>query len=155
MEGSCERSVFATPESVAAATAYMSARLSLLADAHDFTARRDPGYEAQIAGLRRTVAADRFGLASQVLSVRDGCTGDACDAFGLVYDDKKLRANLKDRQKDVYDRLVTKWLEWNQTMLPELDETSTGGITGATQADHIGTPPATRKADNPGPPAAR
>ena len=55
----------------------------------------------QIAGLRRTVAADRYGLASQVLATRDGCTADACDAFGLVYDDKKLRANLKDRLFDV------------------------------------------------------
>src|SRR5581483_10383518 len=84
VEGSCERAVFASPESVAAATAYISARLALLADAHEYTARRDPSYEAQIAGLRRTIAADRFGLASQVLSVRDGCTADACDAFGLV-----------------------------------------------------------------------
>jgi len=110
VEGSCERSVFATPESVAAATAYMSARLSLLTDAHDFTARRDPSYEAQIAGLRRTIAADRFGLASQVLSVRDGCTADACDAFGLVYDDKKLRANMKDRLFDIIvGRYAVNW----------------------------------------------
>jgi hypothetical protein len=101
VEGSCERSVFATPESVAAASAYMSARISLLADAHEYTAKRDQSYEAQIAGLRRTVAADRFGLASQVLAVRDGCTADACDAFGFVYDDKKLRANLRDRTFDV------------------------------------------------------
>jgi hypothetical protein len=101
VEGSCERAVFASPESVAAATAYVSARLSLLADAHDYTARRDQSYEAQIAGLRRTIAADRFGIASQVLSVRDGCTADACDAFGLVYDDKKLRANMKDRLFDI------------------------------------------------------
>ncbi|MBV8839964.1 MAG: hypothetical protein JO000_25800 [Alphaproteobacteria bacterium] len=110
VEGSCERSVFATPESVAAATAYMSARLSLLADAHDYTARRDPSYEAQIAGLRRTIAADRFGLASQVLGARDGCTADACDAFGLVYDDKKLRANMKDRLFDiVVGRYAVNW----------------------------------------------
>jgi hypothetical protein len=101
VEGSCERGVFATPETVAAATAYMSARLSLLADAHDYTARRDQSYESQIAGLRRTIAADRYGLASQVLATRDGCTADACDAFGLVYDDKKLRANLRDRLFDV------------------------------------------------------
>ena len=94
--------MFASPETVAAATAYMAARLSLLADAHEYTARRDQGYEgAQIAGLRRTVAADRYGLASQVLATRDGCTADVCDAFGLVYDDKKLRANLKDRLFDV------------------------------------------------------
>jgi hypothetical protein len=101
VEGSCERAVFASPETVAAATAYMAARLSLLADAHDFTSRRDQSYESQIAGLRRTVAADRYGLSSQVLATRDGCTADVCDAFGLVYDDKKLRANLKDRLFDI------------------------------------------------------
>ena len=101
IEGACERAVFATPEAVAAATAYVSARLTLLADAHEYTARRDQGYESAIAGLRRTIAADRYGIASQVLATRDGCTADACDAFGLVYDDKKLRANLKDRLFDV------------------------------------------------------
>ena len=36
-----------------------------------------------------------------MLAVRDGCTADACDAFGLVYDDKKLRANMKDRLFDI------------------------------------------------------
>src|SRR6185369_12592607 len=101
VEGACERAVFASPETVAAATAYVSARLSLLADAHEYTARRDQGYESAIAGLRRTIAADRYGLASQVLATRDGCTADVCDAYGLVYDDKKLRANLKDRLFDV------------------------------------------------------
>jgi hypothetical protein len=101
VEGSCERAVFATPETVAAASAYIAARISLLSDAHEFTSRRDQSYESQIAGLRRTVAADRYGLASQVLAVRDGCTADACDAFGLVYDDKKLRANMRDRLFDI------------------------------------------------------
>src|ERR1043165_4570314 len=101
VEGACERAVFASPETVAAATAYVSARLSLLADAHEYTARREQSYESTIAGLRRTIGADRYGLASQVLAVRDGCTADACDAFGLVYDDKKLRANMKDRLFDI------------------------------------------------------
>src|SRR2546421_260661 len=95
------RAVFASPEPVGAASAYVSAGLSLLADAHESPARRDQSYESTIAGLRRTIGADRYGLASQVLSVRDGCTADACDAFGLVYDDKKLRANMKDRLFDV------------------------------------------------------
>lgn len=101
VEGACERAVFASPENVAAATAYLSARLTLLADAHEYTSRRDQSYETTIAGLRRTIAADRYGLASQVLATRDGCTADTCDAFGLVYDDKKLRANLKDRLFDI------------------------------------------------------
>ena len=45
VEGACERAVFASPETVAAATAYIAARLTLLADAHEYTARRDQGYE--------------------------------------------------------------------------------------------------------------
>jgi arylsulfatase A-like enzyme len=72
-----------------------------------------------------------------------------------VAEDPMERANLKERQPDIYERLVNKWLEWNQTMLPEVDESGTGGNTGATWADHIGTPPATRTADNPGPPPAK
>jgi hypothetical protein len=110
VEGACERAVFASPETVAAASAYISARLTLLADASDYTSRRDQGYESAITGLRRTVAADRYGLASQVLAARDGCTADTCDAFSLVYDDKRLRANLKDRLFDVtVARYATNW----------------------------------------------
>ena len=97
VEGGCERAVFATPETLAAATTYVAARLALLSDAHDFATRRDTNYESNIAGLRRMIAADRFGLASQVLAARDGCTADNCDAFNLVYDDKRLRANLRER----------------------------------------------------------
>ena len=50
VEGACERAVFASPETVAAATAYMAARLSLLADAHEYTARRDQRYQSSIPG---------------------------------------------------------------------------------------------------------
>jgi hypothetical protein len=128
VEGACERAVFAGPETVAAATAYIAARLTLLADAHEFTARRDQGYEASIAGLRRTIAADRYGLASQVLATRDGCTADACDAFGLVYDDKKLRANLKDR---LFDATVGRYaVNWPTRTRP-LASTGAAGPSGA------------------------
>jgi arylsulfatase A-like enzyme len=72
-----------------------------------------------------------------------------------VVDDPLERANLKGRQPEAYERLSNKWLEWNQTMLPEVDESGTGGITGAVQADHVGAGPVTRKADNPGPPVAK
>jgi len=36
-----------------------------------------------------------------------------------VADDPMERANLKERRKDVYDRLVAEWNAWNATMLPE------------------------------------
>ena len=62
------------------------------------------------------------------------------------------RANLKDRRRDVYERLVAEWYKWNATMLPETDESFTGNFTGDQLADHIGTPRASGKADNPVPP---
>jgi len=126
VEGACERMVFAGPETVAAPTAYIGARLTLLAEAHEYTARRDQSYESSIAGLRRTIGADRYGLVSQVLATRDGCTADACDAFGLVYDDKKLRANLKDR---VFETIVGRYsVSWPaRTTRPLASSSPSGG----------------------------
>jgi arylsulfatase A-like enzyme len=72
-----------------------------------------------------------------------------------VVEDPMERANLKERRKDIYDQLVAKWLDWNATMLPEIDESSTSNFTGAQLADHIGTQPTSRKADNPAAPPAR
>jgi arylsulfatase A-like enzyme len=70
-----------------------------------------------------------------------------------VVDDPMERANLKERRPEDYDRLVAKWLEWNATMMPELDESTTASFSGAQLADHIGTQPPSRKADNPPSPA--
>ena len=66
-----------------------------------------------------------------------------------VVDDPMERANLKERHKNVYDRLVEEWLAWNATMLPEIDQSFTDTFSGDQLADHIGLPPATGKADNP------
>ena len=55
-----------------------------------------------------------------------------------VVDDPMERANLKLRRKDIYDRLVAEWQQWNKTMLPETEASNTGNFTGAELADHIG-----------------
>ena len=68
-----------------------------------------------------------------------------------VVDDPMERANLKERHKDIYDHLLAEWFEWNASMLPEIDESYTFNFTGDELADHIGTPKATGKADNPVP----
>lgn len=155
VEGSCERTVFASPETVAAATAYMAARISLLVDAHEFNARANQTYETQIAGLRRTVAADRYGLASQVLSVRDGCTADVCDAFGLLYDDKKIKANLRDR---LFDVTVARYaVNWPSRTRP-LAGTSSGApsfaFPSASSMSPVTSPSPTEAAASPPPPPA-
>ena len=48
------------------------------------------------------------------------------------------RANLKERHRDVYERLVREWSEWNATMLPLDPDGFTGGFAGAQLADHFG-----------------
>ncbi|HTS50532.1 MAG TPA: sulfatase-like hydrolase/transferase [Bryobacteraceae bacterium] len=67
-----------------------------------------------------------------------------------VVEDPMERANLKERKKGVYERLVAEWNEWNATMLPEIDESHTDSFSGDQLADHIGTPAASGKAANPG-----
>ena len=62
------------------------------------------------------------------------------------------RANLKERRKVVYDRIVAEWREWNVTMLPEINDSSTGNFYGDELADHIDARETKRKADNPMPP---
>jgi arylsulfatase A-like enzyme len=68
-----------------------------------------------------------------------------------VVEDPMERANLKQRRRDVYDQLVDQWYEWNTTMLPEIDESSTGSFTADELADHIGSNKVSGKADNPAP----
>jgi arylsulfatase A-like enzyme len=69
-----------------------------------------------------------------------------------VVEDPMERANLKVRRKDVYDRIVAEWHDWNATMLPEIDDSSAGNFTGDELADHIGAQETSGKEDNPVPP---
>src|ERR1700722_3016536 len=71
-----------------------------------------------------------------------------------VVDDPMERANLKVRHRDIYNRMVAEWYEWNATMLPEIDASFTDNFTGDELADHIGTPVTNGKADNPAIPKA-
>jgi len=66
-----------------------------------------------------------------------------------VVDDPMERANLKTRMPDLYTQLETAWYAWNDTMLPEIDESNTGSLTADKTADRPGARPASGKADNP------
>ena len=97
-ETACEASVFASPQSTAAAVAYVGARLTLLADAQ----ARVPALAAMFAASRRAIELDRFGIAAHVLARRDGCTAAQCAAFAWLGDTSVLKANMKAQVFDQY-----------------------------------------------------
>lgn len=96
-ETACEAAVFGSPQATAAAVAYIGARMALLADAKDM-----PALAPRLAATRRAIELDRFGIAAQVLSQRDGCSAAQCTGFALVTDSSMLRSNLKARTFDQY-----------------------------------------------------
>jgi hypothetical protein len=107
VETACEKALFASPETTAAAVTYVTARLSLLSDAR---ALDDPELTATVAGLRRALQLDRYGIAAHVLASRDGCTVESCQAFAWVDDPTALKANLKARAFNGYvQRYETAW----------------------------------------------
>lgn len=69
-----------------------------------------------------------------------------------VAEDPLERANLKERQADVYRRLVRDWYEWNTGMLPEIKESFTHSFTGQELADHFGAKAPSQEPDIPIPP---
>ena len=95
VEEACERPLFASPEAVAAAVAYVDARLSLLA-ASAALADRDPSYQPVFERLRRGLEADRYGLVAHVLMTR-GCNGADCAELRLLRDPARVVANMKSR----------------------------------------------------------
>ncbi len=69
-----------------------------------------------------------------------------------VVDDPLERANLKERQSDIYHRIVHEWFEWNSSMLPEVKESVTASFDGKQLADHFGAKPPDGAPDNPATP---
>jgi arylsulfatase A-like enzyme len=55
-----------------------------------------------------------------------------------VVKDPRERANLKDRYKDVFERLKNDWTIWNDTMLPERPRPAPYNNPGNFLADHYG-----------------
>jgi hypothetical protein len=108
VEAACEAKVFADPRTAAGAVAYTAARLSLLSEAH----ATQPSALSAMAGPRRAIELDRYGIAAHVLATRDGCTPENCGAFAFLRDTTALKANLKAR---IYDQYVSRYAAaWNK-----------------------------------------
>ncbi|WP_407152058.1 hypothetical protein [Bradyrhizobium sp. ORS 86] len=106
----CEKVLFGSAESAAAAVSYAAAQISRLTSFGDITtAERNPTPELQ--ALRRAVERDRYGLMAYVLMARDHCTPTACPAFRSLGDNHQVVANMNDR---TYENLITRYAaSWN------------------------------------------
>ena len=100
VDAGCERSIFANPETIAAASAFAADRLSVLADSQNSAGARSPQVERALDGLRRAVEQDRFGLVANMLAVQEGCTADRCDHLAMLRDPTRIQDHLQQRTFD-------------------------------------------------------
>jgi hypothetical protein len=106
----CEKAVFGSPESTAAALAYAARQITRLASFGD-AATANKNMTPEIEALRRSVEHDRYGLMAQVLVVRDHCTAFDCAAFRSLNDRDRVSSNIEER---TYDGLVARYSAlWN------------------------------------------
>jgi len=106
----CEKVLFGSAESTAAAVSYAAsqiARLTALGDADAAERSMTP----ELRALRRTVERDRYGLVAQALMARDRCTPTQCAAFRSLTDTRQIVANMEEH---AYDAMVTRYAaQWN------------------------------------------
>ena len=110
VEAACEKTLFASPANVAAASSYVAAQLALLSSMTAYASGSGEGIDDTLLPLRRSLEADRFGIVAHVLEVRDGCTAQNCRAFALLHDAKEVRAHLDAGTLDRYlEHYLTVW----------------------------------------------
>jgi hypothetical protein len=106
LEAACEKAIFASPASVAAATSYVAARLALLSEMTAYVGRGGTQIDDVVLPLRRALETDRFGFLAHLLVARDGCTRENCDALRLLHDAERVRAHLGE---GTLDQLVAQY----------------------------------------------
>ncbi len=119
VEAACEKAVFASPEAVSAAVAYVTAKLALLVDRNDYARRGGPTSASELAPLLTALEVDRFGIVAHVLAQRHGCTAAKCDALPWFSDRSHVLANLRDH---TFDEQVAKFAAiWNNPSRVAID----------------------------------
>jgi hypothetical protein len=106
----CEKVLFASADSTAAAVSYAASRITRLTSFGDVaTANRN--LTPELESLRRAVERDRYGLMAYVLVARDQCTASACPAFRSLVNSRQIASNMDER---VYEGLVVRYSgSWN------------------------------------------
>ena len=110
VDGACEKALFASAATVAAASSYAAARLELLSDMAAYVKHGGRDIDGALVPLRHSLETDAYGFVAHALAVRDGCTSQNCKALEVLRDPSRVRANLSGQTLDRYlDRYLTVW----------------------------------------------
>jgi hypothetical protein len=106
----CEKALFGSAESVAAAVSYAASQLERLT-AYGDVASANKNMTADLAALRRAVERDRYGFVAQVLVENYRCAPTDCPAFRLFSNRRQVMANMEARAFDtVVARYAASWI---------------------------------------------
>ena len=106
----CERVLFGSAESTAAALSYAASQITRVTALGDVAAA-NASMTPELQMVRRAVERDRYGLVAYVLAARDHCTPSDCAAFRAVTDRNQIVANMNER---TYEGLVGRYApSWN------------------------------------------
>ena len=106
----CEKALFGSADTVAAAVSYAASQLERLTTYGD-VASANKNMTAELAALRRAVERDRYGLVAQVLAENYRCTPTDCPAFRLFSNRRQVIANMEGRAFDgVVARYAASWI---------------------------------------------
>lgn len=157
----CEKTLFGSAESAAAAVSYAAAQITRLTGNGDVAAA-EARASSELLALRRAVERDRYGLMAYVLTSRDRCTAASCPAFRALADNHQIVANMDEH---VYENLITRYSpSWNAPPLAAASpglvaalppSAPTGKPTNADFPSAASTPPVSIMTPEPGatPPA--
>src|SRR6478672_9750161 len=106
----CEKVLFGSAESTAAALSYAASQITRLTAVGDVAAA-NASMTPELQMVRRAVERDRYGLMAYVLAARDHCTPSDCAAFRAVTDRNQIVANMNER---TYEGLIVRYApSWN------------------------------------------
>jgi hypothetical protein len=151
----CEKSLFGSAESAAAAVSYAASQITQLTALGDVAAA-NRNMTPELQALRHAVERDRYGLMAQALIARDHCTLSECPAFRAITDTHQIVVNMDQR---TYDGLVSRYApSWNAPAatapVAALSPTiPTGRPTNAEFPTAASTPPVSIMTPEPGPAA--
>jgi hypothetical protein len=108
--GACEKALFGSAESSAAAVSYAASQITRLT-AFGEVATANKNLTPELQALRRAVEHDRYGLMAYALMARDHCTPSDCAAFRALTDSHQIAANMDER---VYEGIIVRYAStWN------------------------------------------